>query len=440
MTLIQGGRVVDAGHYVGVTDILIDEGTIMAVDAGLAERADLRHVSRIAAEGLLVVPGFVDLHAHLREPGFEYKETIATGTAAAVAGGFTTVCCMPNTKPVNDHIAVTGWIIERTKATASSHVYPIGAVTLGSAGREFADFRALKEAGCVAVSDDGRPVMSDEIMRRAMQSAAELDLPVIDHCEDMRSSGCGCMNEGPVSRSMGWRGMPGNAEYRMIARDIRLARETGARLHIAHLSTADGVEMVRKAKSDGVRITAEVCPHHFTLTDEAVRTYGANAKMNPPLRSERDRTALIEGLLDGTIDAIATDHAPHAEYEKQWGMDRAPFGVVGLETALGLTLRLVRQGRLTLERAITCLTSAPAAIFGLPKGTLEPGASADLTLIDPDTSWTVDPERFRSKGRNTPFSGYALTGQVVRTLVAGMTVYQRSETMRCTIAYEEHDD
>jgi dihydroorotase len=429
MMLVHGGRVLDPGRYVGEADVLIGEGRVMAVQAGLARRTALRHIARIDAEGLLVVPGFVDLHAHLREPGFEYKETIATGTAAAVAGGFTTVCCMPNTNPVNDDIAVTAWIIERTKATASAHVHPIGAITLGSAGRELADFRALKQAGCVAVSDDGRPVMGEEIMRRAMQSAAELDMPVIDHCEDTMVSGCGCMNDGPVSRAMGWRGMPGNAEYRMIARDIRLARETGARLHIAHLSTADGVEMVRKAKSDGVRITTEVCPHHFTLTDEAVPAYGANAKMNPPLRRERDRTALIEGLADGTIDAIATDHAPHAEYEKQRGMDRAPFGVVGLETALGLTLRLVRQGRLTFERAITCLTSAPAAVFGLQKGTLEPGAAADVTLIDPDTSWTVDPERFRSKSRNTPFAGRVLKGQVVRTLVAGMTVYQRSETL-----------
>jgi len=370
------------------------------------------------------MPGFVDLHVHLREPGYEHKETIATGTAAAVAGGFTTVCCMPNTKPVNDDIAVTGWIIERARATASAHVHPIGAMTMGSAGRELADFRALKQAGCVAVSDDGRPVMRDEVMRRVMQSAAELDLPVIDHCEDTMASGCGCMNEGPVSRAMGWRGMPGDAEYRMIARDIRLARETGARLHIAHLSTADGVEMVRKAKSDGVRITAEVSPHHFTLTDDAVSTYGANAKMNPPLRAERDRTAVVEGLADGAIDAIATDHAPHAEYEKERGMNRAPFGIVGLETALGLTLRLVQQGRLTLERAITCLTSAPAAVLGLPKGILKPGAAADITLINPDVSWTVDPGRFRSKSRNTPFSGWTLKGQVIRTLVAGKTVYQ----------------
>jgi dihydroorotase len=421
---IHGGQVIDPWHRVGMADLLLDQGVIVAVGSGLTTLAPGQALESIDARGLWVLPGFVDLHVHLREPGFEYKETIATGTAAAVAGGFTTLCCMPNTKPVNDDIAVTGWIIERTKATASAHVYPIGAITLGSAGRELADFRALKQAGCVALSDDGRPVMGEEIMRRAMQSAAELDLPIIDHCEDTMASGCGCMNEGPVSRAMGWRGMPGDAEYRMIARDIRLATETGARLHIAHLSTADGVEMVRKAKMDGVRITAEVSPHHFTLTDDAVSRYGANAKMNPPLRSERDRAAVIEGLVDGTIDAIATDHAPHAEYEKQWGLDQAPFGVVGLETALGLTLGLVQQGRLTLQRAMTCLTSAPAAVLGLPRGTLEPGAAADVTLIDPDAFWTVDPERFRSKSRNTPFAGRVLKGQVVRTLVAGRTVYQ----------------
>lgn len=422
--MIYGGWIVAPGSRATEADLLIAEGVVVGVEPHLGARIDVRHAECIDARGVLVMPGFVDLHVHLREPGYEHKETIATGTAAAVAGGFTTVCCMPNTKPVNDDIAVTGWIIERARATASAHVHPIGAMTMGSAGRELADFRALKQAGCVAVSDDGRPVMRDEVMRRVMQSAAELDLPVIDHCEDTMASGCGCMNEGPVSRAMGWRGMPGDAEYRMIARDIRLARETGARLHIAHLSTADGVEMVRKAKSDGVRITAEVSPHHFTLTDDAVSTYGANAKMNPPLRAERDRTAVVEGLADGAIDAIATDHAPHAEYEKERGMNRAPFGIVGLETALGLTLRLVQQGRLTLERAITCLTSAPAAVLGLPKGILKPGAAADITLINPDVSWTVDPGRFRSKSRNTPFSGWTLKGQVIRTLVAGKTVYQ----------------
>ena len=422
--MIHGGWIVAPGSRATEADLLIAEGVVVGVEPHLGARIDVRHAECIDARGVLVMPGFVDLHVHLREPGYEHKETIATGTAAAVAGGFTTVCCMPNTKPVNDDIAVTGWIIERARATASAHVHPIGAMTMGSAGRELADFRALKQAGCVAASDDGRPVMRDEVMRRVMQSAAELDLPVIDHCEDTMASGCGCMNEGPVSRAMGWRGMPGDAEYRMIARDIRLARETGARLHIAHLSTADGVEMVRKAKSDGVRITAEVSPHHFTLTDDAVSTYGANAKMNPPLRAERDRTAVVEGLADGAIDAIATDHAPHAEYEKERGMNRAPFGIVGLETALGLTLRLVQQGRLTLERAITCLTSAPAAVLGLPKGILKPGAAADITLINPDVSWTVDPGRFRSKSRNTPFSGWTLKGQVIRTLVAGKTVYQ----------------
>lgn len=422
--MIHGGWIVAPGSRATEADLLIAEGVVVGVEPHLGARIDVRHAECIDARGVLVMPGFVDLHVHLREPGYEHKETIATGTAAAVAGGFTTVCCMPNTKPVNDDIAVTGWIIERARATASAHVHPIGAMTMGSAGRELADFRALKQAGCVAVSDDGRPVMRDEVMRRVMQSAAELDLPVIDHCEDTMASGCGCMNEGPVSRAMGWRGMPGDAEDRMIARDIRLARETGARLHIAHLSTADGVEMVRKAKSDGVRITAEVSPHHFTLTDDAVSTYGANAKMNPPLRAERDRTAVVEGLADGAIDAIATDHAPHAEYEKERGMNRAPFGIVGLETALGLTLRLVQQGRLTLERAITCLTSAPAAVLGLPKGILKPGAAADITLINPDVSWTVDPGRFRSKSRNTPFSGWTLKGQVIRTLVAGKTVYQ----------------
>ena len=419
--LVKNGTLLDPTQSLEVQrDLLIRDGRVAEIGDKLsAESAEV-----FDATGLIVAPGFIDLHVHLREPGFEYKETIESGARAAVAGGFTSVCCMPNTKPVNDDIAVTGWIIERARATASAHVHPIGAMTMGSAGRELADFRALKQAGCVAVSDDGRPVMRDEVMRRVMQSAAELDLPVIDHCEDTMASGCGCMNEGPVSRAMGWRGMPGDAEYRMIARDIRLARETGARLHIAHLSTADGVEMVRKAKSDGVRITAEVSPHHFTLTDDAVSTYGANAKMNPPLRAERDRTAVVEGLADGAIDAIATDHAPHAEYEKERGMNRAPFGIVGLETALGLTLRLVQQGRLTLERAITCLTSAPAAVLGLPKGILKPGAAADITLINPDVSWTVDPGRFRSKSRNTPFSGWTLKGQVIRTLVAGKTVYQ----------------
>ena len=406
MILIHGGRVVDPGHLVGMADVLIKEGRIIAVEPDLTRRADLRRAEQIDASGCLVLPGFVDLHVHLREPGFEYKETIATGTAAAVAGGFTAVCCMPNTKPVNDSTMVTKLIRDRAQETSCATVYPVGAITKGSRGRELSDFKALKEADCVALSDDGRPVMDDQVMRAAMNMATEVDLPVIDHCEDLGLSSCGCMNDGPVSRALGFRGMPAMAEDRMVKRDIMLAQETGARLHIAHVSTAGTVQAVRQAKQKGLPVTAEVCPHHFSLTEEVVWEQRANAKMNPPLRSERDRSALIEGLADGTIDAIATDHAPHAEYEKQWGMDRAPFGIVGLETALGLTLRLVQDGHLSLERAVACLTHQPANIVSVSRGTLRPGADADVTLVDPHAKWIVDPETFHSKGRNTPFAGW----------------------------------
>jgi dihydroorotase len=415
--VLAGGWVLDPGRWDGEADVWIKNGVIDAVVA--PDVPPPQAAGCLDVTGLLVLPGLVDLHAHLREPGYEYKETIATGTAAAAAGGFTSICCMPNTKPVNDEPAVTQVIRRKSDEADRAHVYPIGAITMGSAGRELSDFRALKEAGCVAVSDDGRPVMDDQIMRRAMQLAANVNLPVIDHCEDTGLSGCGCMNEGPVSRALGQRGIPGDAEFRMIARDIRLAKETGARLHVAHLSTAAGVSMVRQAKADGVVISAEVCPHHLTLTEEAVAVYGANAKMNPPLRAERDRTALVEGLGDGTIDAIATDHAPHAEYEKAWGLDRAPFGVVGLETALALTLRLVEKGALSLDRAVQCLTSKPARLLGLPGGTLAPGASADIAVVDRTCEWVVDPEQFRSKGRNTPFAGCRLRGRVKMTFVAG---------------------
>lgn len=419
--VLSGGWVLDPGRWNGASDVWIRNGMIDAVvspDVCPPDQAVCIDVS-----GLLVLPGLVDLHVHLREPGFEYKETIATGTAAAVAGGFSSVCCMPNTKPVNDKPLVTQLIKTKSGEAGRATVYPIGAITKGSVGRELTDFRALKEAGCVAVSDDGRPVMDDHLMRQAMQQASDLDLPVIDHCEDLLLSGCGCINEGPVSRALGIRGIPKDSEFRMIARDIRLAEDTGARLHVAHLSTAAGVKMVRQAKAKGLSVTAEVCPHHFTLTDEAVRERGVNAKMNPPLRSERDRDALLEGLADGTIDAIATDHAPHAEYEKQWGMDRAPFGIVGLETALALTLRLVETGVLSLEQAVQCLTSKPAGLLGLQGGTLMPGASADIAVVDRACEWVVDPEQFHSKGRNTPFGGWTLKGRVVRTIIRGKTVF-----------------
>lgn len=421
--VLSGGWVLDPGRWDGEADVWIRNGVIDAVvlpDVPPPQAAECLDVT-----GLLVLPGLVDLHVHLREPGYEYKETIATGTAAAVAGGFTSVCCMPNTKPVNDESLVTQLIKMKSGEAGRANVYPIGAITKGSAGRKLTDFRTLKEAGCVAVSDDGRSVMEDHLMRQAMQQASDLDLPVIDHCEDLLLSGCGCINEGLVSRALGMRGIPKDSEFRMIARDIRLAEDTGARLHVAHLSTAAGVDMVRQAKAKGLSVTAEVCPHHFSLTDEAVCEQGVNAKMNPPLRSEQDRAALLKGLADGTIDAIATDHAPHAEYEKQWGMDRAPFGIVGLETALALTLRLVEKGVLSLEQAVQCLTSKPARLLGLPGGTLMPGASADIAVVDRACEWVVDPEQFYSKGRNTPFGGWRLKGQVVRTLLRGKPVFKR---------------
>ncbi|MDO9117155.1 MAG: dihydroorotase [Nitrospira sp.] len=421
--VIRGGQVIDPGHWVGMADLLIDQGLIVAVGPGLTALGRGRAHESFDARGLWILPGLVDLHAHLREPGFEYKETIATGTAAAVAGGFTTVCCMPNTNPVNDSAEVTGWIVRRATATGQARVYPIGAITKASQGRELNDFGAMKRAGCVAVSDDGKPVMDDDVMRRAMELAAAVNLPVIDHCEDLNLSGCGCMNEGPVSRALGWPAIPSRSETRMVERDIQLARETGARLHVAHVSSAGTIDAIRRAKAQGWPVTAEACPHHFMLTDDAVRRSGPNAKMNPPLRGEQDRVAVIEGLADGTIDAIATDHAPHAEYEKQWGMDRAPFGIVGLETALALTLRLVQEGGISMERAVACLTSVPAGLLRLPKGTLKPGAQADVTVVDPEADWTVDPEEFHSKGRNTPFAGWRLKGRVVRTLVGGRVVF-----------------
>jgi dihydroorotase len=420
--VLAGGWVLDPGRWNGEADIWIKDGVIEAVVS--PDKSPPHAAECLDVAGMLILPGLIDLHVHLREPGYEYKETIATGTAAAVTGGFTSICCMPNTKPVNDEPTVTQLIRQKSAEAERAHVYPIGAITKGSSGHELTNFRALKDAGCIAVSDDGRPVMDDLVMRRAMQSAAEIGLPVIDHCEDVELSGCGCMNEGPVSRALGVRGIPKGAEFRMIARDIRLVEETGARLHVAHLSTAVGVDMVRRAKADGLPVTAEVSPHHFTLTDAAICEQGAKAKMNPPLRSERDRAALVEGLSDGTIDAIATDHAPHAEYEQQWGLDRAPFGVVGLETALGLTLQLVESGTLSLERAVQCLAGNPAGLFGLPGGTLAPGASADIVVVNRAHEWVVDPEQFRSKGRNTPFAGRRLRGRTILTFVDGRMRYR----------------
>jgi dihydroorotase len=418
--VIRNGRVIDPGRVNGRADLLIQNGKIAAVGPDL--RAPGGAVV-IDADGKWVLPGFVDLHVHLREPGFEYKETIKTGTAAAVAGGFTSVCCMPNTNPVNDNQAVTELILDKARAEGSAHVFPIGAITKGSEGKELAEFAELKEAGCVAVSDDGKPVANAMVMRRALEYARAFDLPVVDHCECRDLAEGGCMNEGLVATEMGLHGIPAASEDVMVARNLFLAKLTGGRLHLAHLSTADSVRMVRDAKARGIRVTAEACPHHFLLAEEAVREFNTNAKMNPPLRTPQDVEAVKEGLKDGTIDAIATDHAPHAEYEKQREFEYAPFGVVGLETALGLALMLVEEGIMTVEQVVAALTVNPARVFELPKGTLAVGADADVTLVDPEARWTVDPERFRSKGRNTPFGGWKLKGRVVTTIVGGKVVH-----------------
>jgi len=423
--LIKGGHVIDPGRLNGPADVLIDNGKIVAVGQKLdppAGKAD-PSTTTIDARGKLVLPGLVDLHVHLREPGFEYKDTIQTGTAAAVAGGFTSVCCMPNTSPVNDNQSITEFILEQARLAGNAHVFPVGAITKGSEGKELAEIGELRHAGCVAISDDGQPVMNSLIMRRAMEYALAFDLPVIDHCEDLHLSEGGCMNEGLVSTQLGLPGIPSAAEDVMVARNLALAELTTARLHLAHLSTAGSVRMVRAAKSRGIRVTAEVCPHHFSLTEEAVRGFNTHAKMNPPLRTWQDVQAIKEGLRDGTIDVIATDHAPHAVQDKQQQFAAAPNGIVGLETALPLTLALVEEGFLSLEAAVAKLTTEPARAFGLSKGSLAPGADADVVVVDPEAQWEVDPARFRSKSRNTPFAGWKVKGRVITTIVAGRVVH-----------------
>lgn len=419
--LIKGGKVVDPGRFVGVGDVLIDQGKVLAVGPHLQAPAGS---TMIEAKDRLVLPGFVDLHVHFREPGFEYKETIQSGSAAAVAGGFTTVCCMPNTNPVNDNQAVTEFILERARLAGLANVWPVGAITKGSEGKELAEIGDLRRSGCVAISDDGRPVMNSLVMRRAMEYALAFDLTVVDHCEDLHLAEGGCMNEGLVSTELGLPGIPSAAEDVMVARNLSLSELTGARLHLAHISTAGSVRMVREAKARGIKVTAEACPHHFTLTEEVVRGYNTHAKMNPPLRTWDDVRAIKEGLRDGTIDVIATDHAPHATQEKQQDFTEAPFGIVGLETAFSLTLGLVEEGVMSLEQAVEKLTSSPAAAFGLKKGTLAVGADADVTIIDQQAQWVVDPGKFRSKSRNTPFVGWKVKGRVLTTIVGGRVVFE----------------
>ena len=425
--LIKGGHVIDPGRWNGPADVLIKEGKVARVGPNLPLP---QQAKTIEAVGRLVLPGFVDVHVHFREPGFEYKETIQSGTAAAVAGGFTSVCCMPNTNPVNDNQSITEFILERAKAAGQAHVFPIGAITKGSEGKELAEIGDLRRVGCVAISDDGRPVMNSLVMRRAMEYARAFDIPVVDHCEDLHLSEGGCMNEGLVSTELGLPGIPSAAEDVMVARNLSLAELTGARLHLAHISTAGSVRMVREAKARGIHVTAEACPHHFTLTEEVARGYNTHAKMNPPLRTWQDVQAIKDGLRDGTIDVIATDHAPHAPQEKQQEFTEAPFGIVGLETALPLTLALVEEGILNLESVVAKLTVQPAQAFGLAKGTLAVGADADLVLVDAQAQWEVDPTRFRSKSRNTPFTGWKIRGLVIMTMVEGRVVFQAGEAGR----------
>ncbi|HEY7366795.1 MAG TPA: dihydroorotase [Methylomirabilota bacterium] len=419
--LIRNGRVIDPANQLDATaDVLIDGDVIKQIGPHLA--AD-EGTEVIDATGRVVCPGFIDIHTHLREPGYEYKETVATGTRAAAAGGFTAVCCMANTDPVNDNGSITEYILDRARTAGRVHVYPIGAVTRRLRGEELAELAELAEAGCVAFSDDGRCVMNAALYRRAMEYTLPFGTPLISHAEDHTLSGDGAINEGVVSTELGLPGAPAAAEETMVARDIILAELTGAHVHIAHLSTAGGVRLIRDAKARGVRVTAEVTPHHLVLTEEAVRSFDANTKMNPPLRTKRDTEALLEALVDGTIDCIATDHAPHALSEKEGEYDRAAFGVVGLETAVAVLLdRLVRPGLLPLDTLVARLSRNPARLLSLPGGTLAPGTRADVTILDLERELTVDPPRFQSRSRNTPFAGWQLRGGPWMTIVSGKRV------------------
>lgn len=419
--VIQGGRVIDpASGFDAIADVAIENGVIRAVAAGI----DAPGAGVFDARGLVVAPGFIDMHVHLREPGFEHAETIETGARAAAAGGFTSICPMPNTSPVNDNATVTSYIVDRARRLACVNVFPIGAITRNSAGEELAAIGAMKNAGVVAISDDGKPVMNARIMRRAMEYANGFGLPVINHCEDLHLSAGGDMHECFDSVRLGLRGIPSCSEDVMVARDILLAEVTGARYHVAHISARHSVAMVAFAKQRGLPVTCETTPHHFALHTGAMPPYDSNYKMKPPLRAQVDAAAVTEGLVAGTIDAIATDHAPHAGAEKMQEFEKCPFGILGLETALGLALEhLVHPGLIPLRRMIELFTTGPNAIVQLGRGTLAPGAPGDVTVFSLDRAWTYDVNKSFSKSRNSPFHGHEFRGGPVATVVAGKVVW-----------------
>lgn len=430
--LIANGYIVDPAQGINTgRDLLIEDGRVLGVLERGVERPG--GVEILDATGLIVAPGFIDLHTHLREPGAEYKETIASGAAAAVAGGWTSVCAMPNTDPVNDSPAVTRFVIEQAQRAQLANVFPIGSLTKGCGGKELSEMGEMKNAGIVAVSDDGHPVPTSGMMRRAMEYARGFDLTVVDHCQDVSLTAGGVMHEGRWSLILGLRGMPAAAEDVHVIRDCVLAKLTGASVHIAHVSTSGALDAVRRAKEMGLPVTCEVAPHHWTLTDDALAEYDTNTKMSPPLRSQNHVAALLEGLRDGTVDAIATDHAPHHADEKNLEFDQAPFGITGLETAVGLALDLVNQGIIDLEQLVRLCSTNPARIFGLKdRGSLAENAHADVTILDPACEWIFDAATSKSKSRNTPFHGRSMIGAAVATIVGGRVVYLNPNYTRIT--------
>ena len=419
---IKGGRLIDpANNRDEQVDILIWDGRIEDIrpTGGLTPSGE----EIIDAKGLWVLPGLIDMHAHLREPGYEYKEDIASGSQAAAAGGITTVVCMANTEPVNDNPSVTQYILKKASSVGMVRVLPVGAITKGQQGKELAEMGLMKEAGIIAVSDDGRPVESASIMRRALEYASTFSLPVISHCEDKNLASSGVMNEGALSSQLGLAGIPSLTEEIMVSRDVLLSQYTGVPVHITHISTKGSLEIIRAAKLQGVKVTCDTTPHHLLFTEEGVRTYNANYKMNPPLRNEADRHALIEGVRMNLIDCIATDHAPHARDEKDLDFDLAPFGIIGFQTLLPALMKLHLDFDIDFSQLLACVTKNPAKVLGIEGGKLSQGSRADVTIFDPDAVWTLTEEMIFSKSRNTPFIGWTFTGQVVRTLVKGRTVY-----------------